>query len=68
MKDILIRKNGHVGHITLNRPKALNALTYDIENLVDKYTGVEGSSFMKCSEIRLNVMELIHRIVNNREE
>ena len=38
MKDILIRKNGHVGHITLNRPKALNALTYDmileIENTV----------------------------------
>ena len=30
MKDILIRKNGHVGHITLNRPKALNALTYEM--------------------------------------
>ena len=30
MKDILIRKSGHVGHITLNRPKALNALTYEM--------------------------------------
>ncbi|PIB24088.1 hypothetical protein BFP76_02260 [Amylibacter kogurei] len=25
--EILIRQNGHIGHITLNRPRALNALT-----------------------------------------
>ena len=36
MKDILIRKNGHVGHITLNRPKALNALTYDMILEIEK--------------------------------
>lgn len=30
MTDILIRKSGHAGHITLNRPKALNALTWDM--------------------------------------
>ena len=52
--------------LTLNSD-GFNSLTEDIENLVDQYTGVEGSSFMKCSEIRLDVMELIHRIVNNRE-
>lgn len=28
MPDILIRKDGRAGRITLNRPKALNALTY----------------------------------------
>lgn len=28
--DILIRTSGPVGHVTLNRPKALNALTYDM--------------------------------------
>ena len=28
--DIYIRKEGRIGHITLNRPKALNALTYDM--------------------------------------
>lgn len=28
--DILIRTTGHAGHITLNRPKALNALTWDM--------------------------------------
>jgi enoyl-CoA hydratase len=28
--DIEIRKNGAVGHITLNRPDALNALTYEM--------------------------------------
>jgi len=30
MSDILIRKAGRAGHITLNRPKALNALSYDM--------------------------------------
>lgn len=28
--DVLTRKNGRVGHITLNRPKALHALTLDM--------------------------------------
>ena len=30
MTDVIIRQNGNVGHITLNRPDALNALTYDM--------------------------------------
>jgi 3-hydroxyisobutyrate dehydrogenase len=30
MTDIDIRKDGHAGRITLNRPKALNALTYEM--------------------------------------
>ncbi|MEO0830394.1 MAG: enoyl-CoA hydratase/isomerase family protein [Pseudomonadota bacterium] len=30
MEDILIRQDGRVGRVTLNRPKALNALTYDM--------------------------------------
>lgn len=37
--DILIRITGRVGHVTLNRPKALNALIYDmaiaLENALD---------------------------------
>ncbi len=41
MADILIRKSGHIGHITLNRPQALNALTYqmclDIEATLDEW-------------------------------
>ena len=39
--DILIRVSGRVGHVTLNRPKALNALTYDmaiaLENALDAW-------------------------------
>ena len=30
MSDVLIRKTGRAGRITLNRPKALNALTWDM--------------------------------------
>ncbi len=41
MADILIRKSGQIGHITLNRPQALNALTYqmclDIEVALDNW-------------------------------
>lgn len=42
-------------------------LTEDIENLVNKYTGIEDSSFMKCAEIRLDVMDLIHSIINKKK-
>ena len=41
MSDIIIRKTGRAGHITLNRPKALNALTWDmclaIEEAIDDW-------------------------------
>jgi enoyl-CoA hydratase len=41
MTDIIIRKTGRAGHITLNRPQALNALTWDmclsIENALDAW-------------------------------
>lgn len=30
MSDVIIRQEGRAGHITLNRPKALNALTWDM--------------------------------------
>lgn len=36
MADILIRKEGRGGRITLNRPKALNALTYDMCLAIDR--------------------------------
>ncbi|MEP5153830.1 3-hydroxyisobutyrate dehydrogenase [Planktotalea sp.] len=35
MNDILIRKNARAGHITLNRPSALNALTYDMLTAIE---------------------------------
>ena len=36
MTDILIRKIGHAGRITLQRPKALNALTYQMCLQIDE--------------------------------
>ena len=35
MSDIHIRVSGKAGHITLNRPDALNALTYDMVQAID---------------------------------
>ena len=41
MTDILIRIDGYTGHITLNRPNALNALTWNmclaIETAIDNW-------------------------------
>tara|TARA_A100001011_G_C14316715_1_gene848298 strand:+ start:924 stop:1952 length:1029 start_codon:yes stop_codon:yes gene_type:complete len=36
MTDVIIRQNGNVGHITLNRPDALNALTYNMILKIEK--------------------------------
>lgn len=36
MSDVLFRTSGHAGHITLNRPKALNALTHEMVLRVDE--------------------------------
>ena len=65
--DNYIDEEGNVDEkLTLNS-EGFICLTEDIESLVDKYTGVEDSSFMKCVEIRLDVMDLIHSIINNEE-
>jgi len=52
--------------LTLNS-EGFICLTEDIESLVNKYTGVEDSSFMKCAEIRFDVMDLIHSIINKEK-
>ncbi|MFG6541670.1 enoyl-CoA hydratase/isomerase family protein, partial [Sulfitobacter sp. M22298] len=36
MSDIDIRKTGRAGRITLTRPKALNALSYDMCIAIEK--------------------------------
>ena len=35
MEEVIIRKNGDVGHITLNRPYALNALTHGMISRIE---------------------------------
>ncbi len=41
MTDLIVAKTGHAGHVTLNRPKALNALTHamclDLETAMSKW-------------------------------
>ena len=65
--DNYIDDDGKVDEkLTLNS-EGFICLTEDIESLVDKYTGVEDSSFMKCAEIRLDVMDLIHSIINKEK-
>lgn len=37
MNDLIVKEQGHVGRITLNRPKALNALTHSMCKVIEKY-------------------------------
>lgn len=37
MNDLIVKEQGHVGRITLNRPNALNALTHDMCKVIEKY-------------------------------
>ncbi len=53
MSDIIIRQNGVAGYITLNRPQALNALTWDM------CTGVETAidEWRKNDDIKLIIID-----------
>ena len=35
MSDVLARVEGHLGRLTMNRPRALNALTHDMVRTID---------------------------------
>ena len=69
-------KNKYVGHfvdedyvddqLTLTSEGFLE-LTEDLEAIVDKFTGVDGAGFMKCAQIREDLMDLIHEIINEEE-
>tara|TARA_R100001509_G_C4815197_1_gene197803 strand:+ start:344 stop:580 length:237 start_codon:yes stop_codon:yes gene_type:complete len=67
--DRYIDDEGNVDErLTLNS-NGFACLTEDIENIVDKYTGVEDAGFMNnFSEIRQELMELIHEIINKKEK
>ena len=65
--DRYVDEEGNVDDkLTLNS-KGFMELTEDVEALVEKYTGVDNSGFMKCDDIRGNLMDLIHDIVNKEE-
>ena len=42
-------------------------LTEDLEAIVDKFTGVDGAGFMKCTQIREDLIDLIHEIINEEK-
>mgnify|MGYP001331796976 FL=1 len=66
--DKYIDEEGNVDNkLTLNS-EGFISLTDDIELLVEKYTGIENSAFMKCADIREDIMDLIHDIINKQEE
>lgn len=61
--DKYIDEKGNVDNkLTLNQ-KGFEGLTDDIELLVEKYTGIEDSAFMKCADVRENIMFLIEDIL-----
>ena len=43
-------------------------LSEDLEAIIEKFTGVDGAGFMKCTQIREDLMDLIHEIINEEKE
>ena len=43
-------------------------MTEDLEDLIDKYTGIENVGFMKCGMIRASVMDLIDEVLEEKEK
>ena len=65
--DYYINDDGTVDDQLTLTSDAHASLTDDIEELVEKYTGDEDSAFGKCSEIRNDMVDLIHQIINGQE-
>lgn len=69
--DKYVDEEGNVDNkLTLNSD-GFACLTDDLEEIIDKYTGTEdwaknNNYFGARSEIRLDLMDLIHMIVNNK--
>ena len=63
-----IDDKGNVDNKPTLTSKGFACLTEDLEAIVDKYTGIEDVGFMQCSEIRTDMMDLIHSIINKEEQ
>jgi CRISPR/Cas system-associated protein Cas7 (RAMP superfamily) len=55
---------GNVDNKLTLTSEGIASLTEDLEYIVDKYTGIDDAGFMKCGEIRTDIIELIHSIIN----
>lgn len=65
--DKYIDEEGNIDNELTINTNGFACLTNDIESIIDKYTGIEGSGFDEdISEIRMHFMDLIHMIANNR--
>ena len=60
--DKYVDEEGNVDNKLTLTSEGFACLTEDLECIVDKYTGIEDVGFMQCSEIRTNMIELIHLI------
>mgnify|MGYP003131221278 FL=1 len=62
--DKYIDEDGNIDDKFSLNQEGFSQLTDDLENLIDKYTGIKGSGFMQCDDVRLDVMDIIHSIIN----
>ncbi len=51
--DLIVRREGRAGRITLNRPKMLNALTYDQVLAIEKQL----DTWAECDEVKLVILD-----------
>jgi len=71
--DRYVDEDGNIDNKLTLTSEGFACLTDDLEEIIDKYTGSDewaknNNYFGARSEIRIDLMELIHDIVNNNRE
>jgi len=66
--EYYVSEEGEVDDKLTLSSEGFACLTEDLEDLIDKYTGIENVGFMRCAMIRVDVMDLIDEILKEQEK
>ena len=66
--EYYVSEEGEVDDKLTLSSEGFACLTEDLEDLIDKYTGIENVGFMRCAMIRVDVMDLIDEILKEQEQ
>ena len=66
--EYYVSEEGEVDDKLTLSSEGFACLTEDLEDLIDKYTGIENVGFMRCAMIRASVMDLIDEVLEEKEK
>jgi|TARA_R100000482_G_scaffold83435_1_gene33110 hypothetical protein len=66
--EYYVSEEGEVDDKLTLSSEGFACLTEDLEDLIDKYTGIEDVGFMRCGMIRESVIDLIDEVLEEKEK